>query len=123
VIPSTIEPVFWLVIFLISAYLIAKYCTNRYFLHGLLVSIFNSIWITIAHVLFYDKYMSIHPQELKMVSEMPANFNPKLTMLVTGPLIGVLSGLILGLFSYLASIVFKRKSSETDANKNRVSRV
>jgi len=50
-IPSNIEPIFWVVIFIICAYLIAKKSTGKYFLHGLLVSIVNSVWITAAHII------------------------------------------------------------------------
>ena len=46
VIPSNIEPIFWLVIFGICAYIIATRCSGRYFLHGLFVSLVNSVWIT-----------------------------------------------------------------------------
>ena len=51
VIPSKIEPAFWLVIFLYCAYAIAKCSGGKNFLHGLLLGIANSIWITAAHVL------------------------------------------------------------------------
>ena len=37
VIPSKIEPAFWLAIFLICAYVIAKRCAAGHFLHGLLL--------------------------------------------------------------------------------------
>jgi hypothetical protein len=33
-IPQNVEPFFWLVIFIICAYLIAKRCSDKYFLHG-----------------------------------------------------------------------------------------
>ncbi len=50
VIPSNVEPLCWLVIFAVSAYLIAKRVAGKYFLHGLLVGIANSVWVTAAHV-------------------------------------------------------------------------
>ena len=63
VIPSNLEPLFWLVIFVISAYIIAGRAPGKYFLHGLLVSIVNSVWITAAHVLLFDQYLATHAQE------------------------------------------------------------
>lgn len=42
-IPSTIEPLVWLVIFGICAYVMATRASGRHFLHGLLVSMVNSI--------------------------------------------------------------------------------
>ena len=42
-IPSSVEPIFWLVIFLVCAYVIAKRAPSKFFLHGLLVSLANSV--------------------------------------------------------------------------------
>jgi hypothetical protein len=108
-IPSNIEPYCWLIIFIICAYLIAKNCSSRYFLHGFLVSIFNSVWVTAAHVLLFDQYVSNHPEEVEMMKKMPLPDSPKLMMLMTGPVIGIISGLVLGLFAFIASRMMKRQ--------------
>lgn len=102
VIPSNIEPLFWLVIFGISAYFIATRSSGRYFLHGLLVGIANSVWITASHVLFFDRYIANHPREAAMTTSMPLAGSPRLLMALTGPVIGVVSGLVLGLFAVVA---------------------
>jgi hypothetical protein len=62
----------------------------------------NSIWITASHVLLFDRYIANHPQEAAMMSSMPMGASPRLMMALTGPLIGVLSGLVLGLFAVVA---------------------
>lgn len=108
-IPSNIEPVCWLVIFVICAYLIAKYCISRFFLHGFLVSIVNSIWITAVHILLFNTYIAGHAQEAAMMSKMPMPGSPRIMMLITGPCIGVLSGLVLGLFAFIASKMVKKR--------------
>ena len=110
VIPSNIEPWFWLVIFLICAYLIARLAPGRYFLHGLLVSVVNSIWITGAHILLFDQYVAHHAKEAEMMTRMP--MAPHVMMAVTGPLIGVVSGLVLGLFAWIASKLMKRPAAQ-----------
>src|SRR5689334_15255995 len=91
-IPSTIEPVFWIVIFLICAYFIAKKCTQKYFLHGFLVSLINSVWVTSAHIILYDNYMDDHPDEAAMLQQL-SSLSPKLMLLCMGLIIGILSGL------------------------------
>jgi hypothetical protein len=70
-IPSTIEPAFWLAIFLVSAFLIAKQCASKRFLHGLLLGIANSVWITGAHVLLFDQYIAHHAREAEMTKALP----------------------------------------------------
>ena len=108
-IPSNVEPIFWLVIFVICAYLIARSCTGKFFLHGLLVSIVNSVWITAFHVLLFKTYIANHPKESEMLSTLPMHEHPRWLMLITGPVIGVISGVVLGLFAFVASKIWKNK--------------
>jgi hypothetical protein len=103
VIPSTVEPLCWLVIFGICAYIIATRCSGKYFLHGLLVGLVNSVWITASHVLLFDRYIANHPREAAMMTSMPLPTSPRLMMVLTGPVVGVVSGLVLGLFAVVAS--------------------
>jgi hypothetical protein len=107
VIPSNIEPPFWLVIFLVCAYLIARRRSDRLFLHGLCVSLVNCVWITAVHVLLFDRYMATHPQEAAMMSSMPGPGSPRMMMVFFGPIFGSLSGIVLGLFTFLAGKVVK----------------
>lgn len=108
-IKPSVEPAFWLLIFIICAYYIALKCSGKYFLHGFLVSLVNCVWITAAHILLYHQYIARHPQEAAMISSMPLPDHPRLMMLMTGPVIGILSGLVLGLFALLASKIMKNK--------------
>ena len=108
-IPSDVEPLFWLIIFVICAYFIALKNTGRYFLTGFLVSILNCIWITSAHIIFFQTYLANHPQEAEMMTKMPISDSPRLMMLLTGPLVGVLSGLVMGLFAFLAAKIMQKK--------------
>jgi uncharacterized membrane protein len=107
VIPSNVEPVFWLIIFISCAYLIAKNHTGKYFLHGFMVSIFNCLWVTSIHIILYKIYIENHTEEAKMMSGMGMPTHPRLMMLMTGPVVGVISGLVLGLFSFVASKIVK----------------
>jgi len=102
VIPSNMEPAYWLVIFLVCAYLIARRAPGRHFLHGLCVSLVNSVWITAAHVILFGQYMASHPQEAAMMKSMPVPESPRLMMVLFGPIFGSIFGLILGLFAFLA---------------------
>ena len=106
-IPSGVEPFCWLIIFVICAYVIAKNCSSKFFLHGFLVSLVNSVWITAAHILLFKTYISVHPQEAAMMNKMPMPDSPRLMMLMMGPVVGIASGLILGLFAFIASKIVK----------------
>ncbi len=108
-IPSKIEPFCWLAIFGLCAYIIARNCNEKYFLNGLFVSLLNAVWITAAHIILFDSYIANHPQEAEMMAKMPLPDSPRLMMLATGPIVGLISGVVLGLFSLLASKIFKKK--------------
>jgi uncharacterized membrane protein (UPF0136 family) len=102
-IPSMIEPVFWLVIFIVCAYLIVMNCTNRYFLHGFLVSLANCVWITVVHAIYFHTYMAHHAEMANKMADMPMADHPLRLMTLTGIFIGIISGLVLGLFAFIAS--------------------
>jgi|ERR1017187_1691691 hypothetical protein len=112
-IPSGIEPFCWLAILIFCAYIIAKNCASNYFLHGLMVGIINSVWITAAHILLFETYISRHAQEAEMMAKMPMPNHPRLMMLITGPIVGVISGIILGLFAFIASKLVKRNLNDS----------
>jgi hypothetical protein len=108
-IPANIEPIFWLLIFLICAYVIAKRCGGSYFLHGFVLSLVNCIWITGAHIIFHTTYLANHPQMVEMSAKMPLVDHPRLQMLVMGPVFGIAFGIILGLFAFIASKMVKKR--------------
>jgi hypothetical protein len=102
-IPSNIEPACWLPIFVLCAFLIARGTSGNAFQHGIFLGFVNGVWITIAHILFFDRYIATHSGEAAMMQMMPLADSPRLTMALTGPVIGVFSGIVLGILSFLAS--------------------
>ncbi len=103
-----LEPICWLVIFLVCARQVAKYAEDKYFLHGLLISLFNCIWITGIHIMLSADYLARHSDEAHNYAKMNAQMGMTVTqaMLVMGPVIGIASGLVLGLFCFIASKFF-----------------
>ena len=110
IVPSTVEPFCWLAVFLVSSYLIAKYAPGKHFLHGLMVSIFNSVWITAVHAAFFYQYMATHPEFLDATNNLPPYLaaHPRRMMLPIGAISGLMFGVILGVFAFAASKIFKK---------------
>lgn len=108
-IPEKFEFIFWLVIFAFCAWVIAKACTGKYFLHGFLVSMVNCVWIVMAHGFFYASYVAHHPGMASMSVPGPLSIHPRLTMVIMGPIFGALFGIILGIFSFVASKIVANK--------------
>ncbi len=106
-IPWGVEPFCWLAIFIICAIILARKLENRHFVHALMVGVFNSVWMTSFHIIFFDTYIAAHPDEAVQMQSMPFG-GTTLTMLLFGPVIGVVSGAVLGLFTLVARRLTKR---------------
>jgi len=109
-IPSNVEPFCWLAIFFICAYIIAKNAPGKYFLHGFLTSLINCVWITSIHIIMSDTYIANHAMEAEQTKKMFGDMPLKESMAIMGPIVGIASGLVLGLFSWIASMLFKKKT-------------
>src|ERR1043166_3953257 len=87
-----IERVLWLLLLILSAYLIAKNAGGKYFLHGFLTSLVNCVWVTGVHILFLNTYIQSHAEDFAKMSAMPFSSHPRLMMLIVGPIIGIITG-------------------------------
>jgi hypothetical protein len=112
VVPPNIEPWAWLGIFVVCAYIIAKRAPSKIFVHGICLGLVNSVWVTGAHVLFFDKYIGGHPQEMMMAARLASVGAPKIVMAISGPVVGLVSGIVLGLFAVIASKIVQSSHSE-----------
>jgi hypothetical protein len=98
-IPTGTEPVFWLPIFAISAFVIARRAPGLFFLHGLSVGLTNWIWVTGAHIILWDTFLARHAEEAAAMRAVPV---PDLLRRYDLPVPGA-SGIVIGLLSWIAS--------------------
>jgi hypothetical protein len=113
VVPSNLEPLLWLPIFIVCAWLIARFAPRLHFLHGLLLGVVNSVWITAAHMAFFDQYLAHHAKEAGMMRSSTTPIPPRLLMACVGPVIGVVSGVLIGLLALVAVWILRRGSRAT----------
>jgi hypothetical protein len=64
------------------------------------VSLVNCVWITGAHYLLYDAYAARHAEEIAMSAQ---HGTPRMMMLFVGPVVGLVSGIVLGFLSWVMS--------------------
>lgn len=107
-IPSNVEPFFWLLIFLICAYVIGR-SSEKPFFTGILLGLANCVWITMAHILLFGQYLERHTREAAMMKSMPLPNSPRMMMALTGPLVRLISGIIMGLLAVLAAKLVRPK--------------
>ncbi len=114
-IPGRFEPLFWLVVLGITAYVIATRVVSQRFLHGLWVGIVNGVWVTGAHVLLFGRYLANHPKEAAMMTSMPLQQHPRLMMICVGLGVGVVSGVVIGLVALLVGKMIRPQSTASVA--------
>lgn len=112
IVPSKVEPIFWVAIFIVCAIIIARMDSTAFFVQGLLVGIVNSIWVTGAHMVLFDRYITSHPKEAGMMASMPFPNSPRVMMALVGLGIGIVSGTIIGLFAYICAQIYAKASNE-----------
>jgi hypothetical protein len=105
-IPQNIEWVFWLVIFIFSAWMIVRQAPGKFFTHGFVLGLANCVWIVAVHVAFVNAYLAAHPDMAKM-SFLP--YHPRWSMIIVGPLIGAVSGVVIGLIAILIAAILKKR--------------
>jgi uncharacterized membrane protein len=59
-------------------------------------------------LIFFERYVAGHPREAAMMVDAP--LDGRVMMLLTGPVVGVVSGLVLGLFAVVASKFVKPRA-------------
>ena len=104
------EFVFWVAVTVVTAILIAKYAGGKFFLHGFLVAIVNTFWVTLSQVLLFYTYVTSHPEYLQMVATLPPALadHPRRLILYRAPVVALISGLFVGIVSLVASKVLNR---------------
>ena len=106
-----IEPLLWLLIFLLYAWWIANNCNRLHFIHAFLASVLDGTWIAIIHFIFFSTYIRHNPEVLERFKTLPPGVNLRVLTLVMGPLVGAIFGVVAGLFAYVVWRIIKRRRS------------
>jgi uncharacterized membrane protein len=56
----------------------------------------------------FAPYLTHHPKEAAMMTSMPLPLHPRLMMMLMGPIVGVVCGIVQGLFSFIAAKLLKK---------------
>ena len=100
-----LEPFLWLLFSIATSLVLSKNIDNKTFLHGLLIGLAWGIINGLTQSIFFDTYISNNPQLQQNFSK-TTFMQPKYFVLVTGPIIGLITGLVLGGLSLLLKKVW-----------------
>lgn len=103
------ELIVWLLIFVIFGVVIAKRRSSDYFVHALLASILAGLWVGIIHAAFIATYVAHNARLRAGYAMILKTAHPRLMMVLTGPFIGAVMGVVAGLIAAVAGKIMKRK--------------
>ncbi len=104
-----IEWLLWLLIAVICSVFIGKMLSGKYFLTGLVVGLLDGILNSIVQSVFFDAYLSNNPKAAEGFGPIPGGLDPRIFVLIAGPFIGLLYGLVLGFLAWLTGKIFKKQ--------------
>ncbi len=108
--PSETELILWMLLFLVSAFLVARYVDENIFLHGLFTGIFIFVWITLADSFLFGKYYLNHRGEVEAISNLGMTSSVHSTLVILGPAAGLVVGSIIGVLALALSPFVKPKT-------------
>jgi hypothetical protein len=71
----------------------------------------NCVWVTSAHIIFFDRYLANHAKEAAVMATSPMAASPRLIIALFGPVVGIISGAVIGLFAFVAGKLVKPAQS------------
>lgn len=88
--------------------------TRRYlFLHGFYLGIFIGVCASWVQAIFLPTYLSNNPGMAETFNGLPHNLNPALVLLIMGPIVGTVSGVVIGLLAIIAGKVAQGPVSDS----------
>src|SRR5579863_3363082 len=97
--PQMLDRIFWPLILIFDAFMIARSTTEKRFLNGFMVCIFNCVWITLIHAAMFDTFAKDNPDVMSSFRN-PA-MDPHTMMFLVVPMIGIITGLITGTITWI----------------------
>lgn len=90
-----VEPFFWIVFGLFSAYVLSKNVSEKIFWHGFIVGILWGVFNGILQSTFLNIYLKNNPSYHKKYEKVKSR-NYRLYVLLVGPMLGLVTGSVLG---------------------------
>jgi hypothetical protein len=114
-----ITPAIWIFIYLFSAYVIAKNCVSKFFLHGLVLGIFDDVWLRVVKNIFHKTYLA-HAKGLiyqfdsvtKTLKLKESDLSISRQILI-GFSLALFTGLILGILTFISAKLFKHYKTQS----------
>ncbi|MEK6756166.1 MAG: hypothetical protein AABZ02_08455 [Bacteroidota bacterium] len=107
------EWLMWLVIGVLCAWIFARRVADDFFLHGFYLGILDGVFNALIQAMFFSTYLANNPKMVEGLKDMPQAIPPAVIVLIMGPIIGALSGVVFGLLTVIAGKLVKKPPVES----------
>ncbi len=101
-----IEPFLWVVLAAFAALVISRTAGSRYFIHGLVVGLSWGVLNGLTAAALFAIYAQNNPEVMGRMQG-ASKLAPQAMFLMSAPLIGLATGIVLGLMCWVASSVIR----------------
>jgi len=98
----------WLIIGVYSAWKFASRSREELFLHGFYLGIFIGCFSSVIQALFVTTYLANNPQMVEAVDALPHGLHPAAVVLIMGPIIGTVTGVVFGVIAVIGGKLARR---------------
>ena len=102
------EWLMWLVIAIVSGYVLNKQTKKLLFTHAVVTGIIMGVFNAVIQSVLFDTYLLTDPQ-IEGLSQWPTTIEPQYFLLIAGPFIGIVYGLLIGLFALIIEKISKSR--------------
>jgi hypothetical protein len=92
----------WLCVAAFCAWQFARHTRRYLFLHGFYLGIFVGVCASWVQAIFLPTYISNNPGMAETFNNLPRDMHPSFVVLIMGPFIGAVAGIVIGLFALIA---------------------
>lgn len=98
-IKGNFEFVLWILLGIVSAYLIAKKGGKMPFMEGVTLGVLSGIVNSVIQSAMFDTYLLNNPESLDGLKQIPLSMPPQYLILFAGPFFGIVYGIVVGIIA------------------------
>jgi hypothetical protein len=98
----------WLCIGAYSAWKFATRSREELFLHGFYLGILTGCFSSVVQALFISTFLANNPRMVEALNALPHDLHPAAVILIMGPIIGTVSGVVFGVLAVIIGKLVRR---------------